>query len=80
MRRSILAGALLLAGLSALAIADNARPWRRLQVEFLERERRALASEVATGRAAGSLAVARWITASSAPGSQSRSFSHSVRR
>ena len=49
--RPALAGAILLAGLLTLAVADNARPWRRLQVEYLDLERRAVRSELAAARA-----------------------------
>ncbi|MEE8524319.1 MAG: c-type cytochrome, partial [Thermoanaerobaculia bacterium] len=53
MRREIAirGAAWLLAGALALAVADNVRPWRRQQVEFLELERRQLTAELAAARA-----------------------------
>lgn len=47
----LLGGAVLLAGLSGLAIVDNARPWRRLQLEFFDLERQALREQLAAARA-----------------------------
>lgn len=63
MSRNVLAGcaAVLLAAILGLAAADNARPWKRLQREFLELERRhlRLRLEAARAEAAGPLAELR---------------------
>ncbi len=42
--------AVLLAVILGLAIADNARPWKRLQAEFFDLERRQLSSRLAAAR------------------------------
>lgn len=46
----ITGAATLLAAIAALAVADNARPWRRLQVEFLELERQTVQARLAQAR------------------------------
>ncbi len=50
--------AVLLAAIFGLAVADNVRPWKRLQVEFFELERRQLRSRLEATRAATAETVA----------------------